>query len=155
MSLQHTLKALADPIRRKILNMLKDGRLSAGEIAGHFPVTAASISRHLSVLKDADLIRDKREGKFIYYELNASVLEEVMLWIADLKGETDHEKMIMENKGKLILSSLVVVLPALLGGRMVWEILGLLAAHWICLGIVFWDNARRSRAKKLWISFIG
>ena len=54
--------------------MLKDGRLSAGEIAGHFPVTAASISRHLSVLKDADLIRDKREGKFIYYELNASVL---------------------------------------------------------------------------------
>ena len=91
MSLQHTLKALADPIRREILNMLKDGRLSAGEIAGHFPVTAASISRHLSVLKDADLIRDKREGKFIYYELNASVLEEVMLWIADLKGETDHE----------------------------------------------------------------
>ena len=92
MSLQHTLKALADPIRREILNMLKDGRLSAGEIAGHFPVTAASISRHLSVLKDADLIRDKREGKFIYYELNASVLEEVMLWIADLKGETDHEE---------------------------------------------------------------
>ena len=92
MSLQHTLKALADPIRREILNMLKDGRLSAGEIAGHFPVTAASISRHLSVLKDADLIRDKREGKFIYYELNASVLEEVMLWIADLKGGTDHEE---------------------------------------------------------------
>ena len=92
MSLQHTLKALADPIRREILNMLKDGRLSAREIAGHFPVTAASISRHLSVLKDADLIRDKREGKFIYYELNASVLEEVMLWIADLKGETDHEE---------------------------------------------------------------
>lgn len=92
MSLQHTLKALADPIRREILNMLKDGRLSAGEIAGHFPVTAASISRHLSVLKDADLIRDKREGKFIYYELNASVLEEVMLWIADLKGETDYEE---------------------------------------------------------------
>ena len=63
MSLQHTLKALADPIRREILNMLKDGRLSAGEIAGHFPVTAASISRHLSVLKDADLIRDKRGGQ--------------------------------------------------------------------------------------------
>ena len=92
MSLQHTLKALADPTGREILNMRKDGRLSAGEMAGHFPVTAASISRHLSVLKDADLIRDKREGKFIYYELNASVLEEVMLWIADLKGETDHEE---------------------------------------------------------------
>lgn len=99
MSLQHTLKALADPIRREILNMLKDGRLSAGEIAGHFPVTAASISRHLSVLKDADLIRDKREGKFIYYELNASVLEEVMLWIADLKGETDHEEDDHEEQG--------------------------------------------------------
>lgn len=92
MSLQHTLKALADPIRREILNLLKDGRLSAGEIAEHFPVTAASISRHLSVLKEADLIRDKREGKYIYYELNTSVLEEVMLWITDLKGESGHEK---------------------------------------------------------------
>lgn len=92
MSLQHTLKALADPIRREILNLLKGGRLSAGEIADHFPVTAASISRHLSVLKDADLIRDQREGKYIYYELNASVLEEVMLWITDLKGESGHEK---------------------------------------------------------------
>lgn len=92
MSLQHTLKALADPIRREILNLLKDGRLSAGEISEHFPVTAASISRHLSVLKEADLIRDKREGKYIYYELNTSVLEEVMLWITDLKGESGHEK---------------------------------------------------------------
>ena len=88
MSLQSTLKALADPIRREILNMLKSGRLSAGEIADHFPVTGASISRHLSVLKEADLIRDTREGKFIYYELNASVLEEIMLWISDLKGES-------------------------------------------------------------------
>lgn len=92
MSLQHTLKALADPIRREILNLLKGGRLSAGEIADHFPVTAASISRHLSVLKDADLIRDQREGKYIYYELNTSVLEEVMLWITDLKGGSGHEK---------------------------------------------------------------
>ena len=87
MSLQSTLRALADPIRREILNLLKSGRLSAGEIAEHFPVTGASISRHLSVLKEADLIRDTREGKFIYYELNASVLEEIMLWITDLKGE--------------------------------------------------------------------
>lgn len=87
MSLQNTLKALSDPIRREILNLLKSGRLSAGEIADHFPVTGASISRHLSVLKDADLIRDTREGKFIYYDLNASVLEEIMLWITDLKGE--------------------------------------------------------------------
>lgn len=87
MSLQTTLRALADPIRREILNLLKQGRLSAGEITDHFDVTAASISRHLSVLKDADLIRDERQGKYIYYDLNASVLEEIMLWITDLKGE--------------------------------------------------------------------
>ena len=87
MGLQTTLKALSDPIRREILNLLKSGRMSAGEISDHFPVTGASISRHLSVLKDADLIRDTREGKFIYYDLNASVLEEIMLWIADLKGD--------------------------------------------------------------------
>ena len=87
MSMQNILKALSDPIRREILNLLKSGRMSAGEIADHFPVTGASISRHLSVLKDADLIRDTREGKFIYYDMNASVLEEIMLWITDRKGE--------------------------------------------------------------------
>ena len=86
-SMQNTLRALADPIRREILNLLKQGRLSAGEITEHFDVTAASISRHLSVLKEADLIRDERQGKFVYYGLNASVLEEIMLWITDLKGE--------------------------------------------------------------------
>lgn len=86
MGLQNTLRALADPIRREILNLLKKGRMSAGEIVEHFDVTGASISRHLSVLKEADLIRDTREGKFIYYDLNASVLEEIMLWISDLKG---------------------------------------------------------------------
>ena len=90
MGLQQTLKALSDPIRREILNMLKKGRLSAGEITDHFAVTAPSISRHLSVLKEADLIRDTRKGKFIFYEINTSVLEEAMLWIADLKGEGDH-----------------------------------------------------------------
>ena len=91
MSLQNTLKALSDPIRREILNLLKGGRLSAGEICDHFDVTGASISRHLSVLKEADLIRDTREGKFIYYDLNASVLEEILLWIKDLKGENEHD----------------------------------------------------------------
>jgi len=91
LGIHHTLKALADPIRREILNLLKKGSLSAGEIAEHFPVTGAAVSRHLSVLKEADLIRDRREGKFIYYELNASVLEEVMLWIADLKGEDNRD----------------------------------------------------------------
>lgn len=87
MSLHETLRALSDPIRREILNMLKAGRLSAGEIADRFDVTGAAVSRHLSILKDADLIRDTREGKYIYYDLNASVLEEILLWISDLKGE--------------------------------------------------------------------
>ena len=87
MGIQQTLKALADPTRREILNLLKKGKLSAGEITDHFDITAAAISRHLSVLKDADLIEDTREGKYIFYELNASVLEEIMLWITDLKGE--------------------------------------------------------------------
>ena len=91
LSIQHTLRALADPIRRDILNLLKGGRMSAGDITNQFPVTAASISRHLSVLKEADLIRDTREGKFIFYELNASVLEEIMLWITDLKGDSDDD----------------------------------------------------------------
>lgn len=92
MGLQQTLKALADPIRREILNLLKEGRMSAGEITEHFSVTGASISRHLSVLKEADLVRDKREGQFIFYELNASVLEEIMLWITDLKGEKENDQ---------------------------------------------------------------
>ena len=87
MGMQNTLKALSDPIRREILEMLRPGRLSAGEIAEKFPVSGAAVSKHLSVLKEADLIRDAREGKFIYYELNPSVLEEVMLWLKTLKGE--------------------------------------------------------------------
>ena len=87
MGLQSTLKALADPTRREILNLLKKGKLSAGEITDHFDITAAAISRHLSVLKEADLIWDTRDGKYILYELNTSVLEEIMLWITDLKGE--------------------------------------------------------------------
>ena len=88
MGLQQTLKALADPTRREILNLLKSGRKSAGEISDHFDITAAAISRHLSVLKDADLIDDTRDGKYIFYELNTSVLEEILLWITELKGET-------------------------------------------------------------------
>ena len=92
MGLQQTLRALADPIRRDILDLLRKGRMSAGEITDHFPVTAASISRHLSVLKEADLIRDQREGKFIFYELNASVLEEIILWATKLKGDDEHDE---------------------------------------------------------------
>ena len=92
MALQQTLKALADPIRREILNMLKNGRMSAGQITERFTVTAASVSRHLSVLKESDLVRDTREGQFIFYELNTSVLEEAMLWLSDLKGGTQNDK---------------------------------------------------------------
>ena len=87
MSMQRTIKALSDPIRREILEMLRSGRLSAGDISSHFSISGAAISKHLSVLRDADLIRDTREGKFIFYELNTSVLEEVMLWISCLKGD--------------------------------------------------------------------
>lgn len=92
MGLQNTLKALSDPIRREILNLLKKGKMSAGEIVDHFSVTGASISRHLSILKEADLIRDTREGKYIFYELNTSVLEEIMIWIKELKGGEEYDQ---------------------------------------------------------------
>ena len=92
MSIHNTIKALSDPIRREILELLKAGRLAAGEISEKFPVSGAAISKHLGVLKDADLIRDTREGKFIYYDLNASVLEEIMLWITDLKGANSYDQ---------------------------------------------------------------
>lgn len=91
MSMQDTLQALADPTRREILNLLKQSRMSAGEISNHFSISGAAVSRHLSVLKEADLIRDEREGKYIYYELNATVLEEILLWISELKGEKDQD----------------------------------------------------------------
>lgn len=86
MAMQDTLHALADPTRREILNLLKQSRMSAGDIVKNFSVSGAAVSRHLSVLKEAGLIRDEREGK-IYYELNTTVLEEIMLWMSELKGE--------------------------------------------------------------------
>ena len=92
MGMQDTLHALADPTRREILNLLKQSRLSTGEISNHFSISGAAISRHLSVLKDADLIRNEREGKYIYYELNATVLEEIFLWISELKGGNDYDQ---------------------------------------------------------------
>ena len=91
MAMQDTLRALADPTRREILTLLRAGPLTAGQIAEKFPVSAAAVSRHLSVLKEADLVRDRREGKYIYYELNASVLEEILLWLITLKGEGNDE----------------------------------------------------------------
>ena len=87
MSFADTFKALGDPVRREILTLLKAGRLSAGEIGSHFDMTGATISYHLSILKKADLVHESREKKFIYYELNTSVVEEIMLWLRDLKGD--------------------------------------------------------------------
>ena len=91
MAFGETYKALSDPARREILNLLKGGRLTAGEIAGRFDMTAATVSYHLSRLKKAGLVFESREKNYIYYSLNASVLEEVLLWIQDLKGAEQHE----------------------------------------------------------------
>ena len=87
-----TMKALSDPARREILNMLKGGRMTAGDIAGRFDMTGATVSYHLSQLKKAGLIFESREKNYIYYSLNASVLEEVLLWIQSLKGVDEHEE---------------------------------------------------------------
>ncbi|MCQ2125011.1 MAG: autorepressor SdpR family transcription factor [Fibrobacter sp.] len=92
MALQDTLQALSDPTRRQILNMLKGGKKTAGEIAEAFEISGPAISRHLTVLKNADLIRDRRDGKFIIYELSTSVLEEIMMWVKDLKETPKGEK---------------------------------------------------------------
>ncbi len=91
MGFAETFKALSDPVRRDILTLLKKGSLSAGEIGSHFDMTGATISYHLSILKKADLVFENKQKNFIYYELNTSVVEEVMLWLADLKGGTDNE----------------------------------------------------------------
>ncbi|MBQ8590953.1 MAG: winged helix-turn-helix transcriptional regulator [Firmicutes bacterium] len=90
MGFAETFKALADPIRRDILTLLRSGRLSAGEIGSHFDMTGATISYHLGILKKADLVFEQREKNFIYYELNTSVVEEVMLWLSDLRGGNEH-----------------------------------------------------------------
>ena len=92
MSFAETFKALSDPVRREILQLLKNGSMSAGDIASHFDMTAATVSYHLKLLKKADLIWEKKEKNFIFYELNTSVLEEIMLWISDLKGENKDDK---------------------------------------------------------------
>lgn len=87
MGFAETFKALSDPVRREILMMLKKGRMSAGDIGSNFDMTGATISYHLSILKKAGLVFEQKEKNFIYYELNTSVVEEVMLWLSDLKGE--------------------------------------------------------------------
>lgn len=85
--LQETIKALSDPTRREIINMLKKQKMSAGEIVDSFDMTGASISRHLSILKNAGLIRDSKQGKYIFYEINMSFTEEILEWINNLKKE--------------------------------------------------------------------
>lgn len=86
MSLAQTWKALSDPTRQEIIELLKQGRMSAGDISNHFSISNATISHHLSILKQADLIRDEKIGKYIYYELNASVIDEMINWITSLRG---------------------------------------------------------------------
>lgn len=86
MAFAETFKALSDPVRREILELLKQGPLSAGDVGNHFDMTGATISYHLKILKQADLVYEKREKNFIYYQLNTSVLEELMLWISTLNG---------------------------------------------------------------------
>ncbi|MCW0925011.1 autorepressor SdpR family transcription factor [Streptococcus anginosus] len=91
MSFTNTFKALSHPVRREILDLLKMDKMSAGEIADQFELTGATISHHLNVLKQADLVVETREKNFIYYELNTSVLEDMMVWLADLKGSKRNE----------------------------------------------------------------
>ncbi len=92
MSFQDTMKALSDPTRRQILNLLKNGILTAGEISAHFDMTNASISHHLAILKNAKLIMDEKRGKYIYFEINTTVIDEVLTWFGELKGENTNEK---------------------------------------------------------------
>ena len=92
MAFQETFKALSDPTRRAILDLLKTGAQTAGEIGAHFDMTGATVSHHLSVLKDAGLVSAERRGKFICYELSVSVLDEIVGWLAALKGEDNHEE---------------------------------------------------------------
>ncbi|MBR3640449.1 MAG: winged helix-turn-helix transcriptional regulator [Oscillibacter sp.] len=92
MAFAETFRALSDPARREILNLLKGGSMTAGELAAHFDMTAATVSYHLAQLKRAGLIFESREKNYIHYALNASVLEEVLLWLKDLKGEREDEK---------------------------------------------------------------
>ncbi|MCR4794662.1 MULTISPECIES: autorepressor SdpR family transcription factor [Ruminococcus] len=92
MGFPETFKALSDPVRREILSMLKKGRLSAGDIASRFDMTGATVSYHLKQLKNADLIYETKEKNFIYYSLNTSVFEEILLWVSQFTHDkTDKE----------------------------------------------------------------
>lgn len=92
MGFHETFKALSDPVRRDILVMLKKGKMSAGDISSKFNMTGATISYHLSILKKADLIFESKYKNYIYYELNTSVFEEIMLWFSQFKEVDTNEK---------------------------------------------------------------
>jgi len=92
MGFQQSFKALSDPTRRAILDLLKEEAKTAGDIASQFQMTGATISHHLAVLREAGLINDDHRGKYIYYELNTSVLDELIGWVASLKGENSDDK---------------------------------------------------------------
>ncbi|HBW34310.1 autorepressor SdpR family transcription factor [Desulfosporosinus sp. BICA1-9] len=92
MGFHESLKAMSDKTRREILNLLKNGDMTAGDIAARFSMTQATVSHHLSVLKDGGLVMDRRDGKYIFYELNTSVIEEIMAWLIELRGVEQNEK---------------------------------------------------------------
>lgn len=92
MSFESSFKALSDPVRREILQILKNGRLSAGEIGSHFDMTGATISYHLNILKKTGLIWEEKEKNFVYYDLNTSILEEIMTWLIELEGNRNGEE---------------------------------------------------------------
>lgn len=92
MSFAETFKALSDPVRREILQLLKNGKMSAGEIGSHFDMTGATISYHLSVLKKADLVWETKIKNYVFYELNTTVVEEVLLWLTELTGGNENDE---------------------------------------------------------------
>ena len=125
MAFAETFKALSDPVRREILQLLKNGKMSAGEIGGHFDMTGATISYHLKILKKADLVWETKVKNFVYYELNTTVVEELLLWLSDLKGGRmmkgeERKEFLKEYKMSLISGSILTVSPSL-AGILLWN----------------------------------
>lgn len=125
MAFAETFKALSDPVRREILQLLKNGKMSAGEIGGHFNMTGATISYHLKILKKADLVWETKVKNFVYYELNTTVVEELLLWLSDLKGERmmkgeERKEFLKEYKMSLISGSILTISPSL-AGILLWD----------------------------------
>ena len=89
--LQETMKALADPTRRKILEMLKKGPMTAGQLGRQFDMTGATVSHHLSILKKAGLVHDEKKGTYIFYEINTSVMEDLISWVMSFREDKDEQ----------------------------------------------------------------